>query len=108
MPIPGKSTAAISVRHPCQRENRVLSSATGRGSAARHRGDASIVLSSEEHAAAQAKFGPIYATRYDVLMTNRAGDLAFVIWSAQWRGGEAIVEIVDGEWEFSILSTWIT
>ena len=67
-----------------------------------------VVLSSEQHAAAEAKFGPVFATRYDVLMTNRAGDLAFVIWSAQWRGGEAIVEKVDGEWEFSILSTWIT
>ena len=67
-----------------------------------------IVLSSEEHAAAKEKFGPIFATRYDVLMTNRAGNLAFVIWSAQWRGGEGIVEKVDGKWEFSVFSSWIS
>ena len=71
-------------------------------------GRRTVVLSSEEHAAARAKFGPIFATRYYVPMTNRAGDVAFVIWSAQWRGGEGIVEKVDGEWVFSVLSTWIT
>lgn len=71
-------------------------------------GRRTIVLSPEEHAAAKAKFGPIFATRYDVLMTNRSGDLAFVIWSAEWRGGEGIAEKIDGEWVFDWLSSWIT
>ena len=67
-----------------------------------------IVLSSAEHAAAKEKFGPIFATRYDVLMTNRVGDLAFVVWSAQWRGGEGIVEKIDGQWVYSGLGFWVT
>lgn len=104
------ATCTTGTRDPCQGENGVCR--RGPGVVPRHDaatpGRRTIVLSPEDHGAAKAKFGPIFATRYDVLMTNRTGDLAFVIWSAEWRGGEGIAEKIDGNWVFDWLSSWIS
>ena len=67
-----------------------------------------VVLSPVEHAAAERKFGPIFAAQIELLIVNRTGDLAFAVWSSRWRGGDGIFEKVDTEWLFNGGGVWVT
>ena len=68
-----------------------------------------VVLSSDEHAAAERKFGPMFATEIRPLFINRAGNLAFAAWNVRWRGGAAVFEKIGSEWVMTTKGWyWIT
>lgn len=68
-----------------------------------------VVLSSEEHAAAERKFGPMYPTEVRLLLINRAGNRAFAVWNASWWGGAAVFEKRGSKWvSTGRRSSWIT
>ena len=67
-----------------------------------------IVLSAEEHAASEAKFGPFFPTYIEPITINRDGNLAFATWNRGWSGASGIFEKVGEIWVSIGGSYWIT
>lgn len=67
-----------------------------------------IVLSAQEHAASEVKFGTYFPTRIEPITINRDGNLAFATWSRGWAGGSGIFEKVGMVWVLIGGSSWIT
>lgn len=56
---------------------------------------------------AQSRFGAFYPLRVEVI-SNDAGDQAFIQWDERWRGGAAKAVRENGHWKFETLGNWIT
>ena len=67
-----------------------------------------VVLSPAEHALAEKKFGPIFATRIELFVLDRAQTHALLVWDASWVGGTLRLELVGDSWRITPVSEWIT
>lgn len=67
-----------------------------------------VVMSEAEHRAAEARFGPIFATEVLLFQLDHSGERAIFVWTKRWTGGSGmVVRGPDGTWEASG-GYWIT
>ena len=67
-----------------------------------------VVLTPEELAAAEAKFGVLFATEFPLIEVDGRGEEAVIIWSRRWQGGAAVMHRSDQGWEVEIRNCWLT
>jgi hypothetical protein len=68
-----------------------------------------VVLTPEETAAAQKKFGPFFPQSLELFVLDRSGRRAYAIWSSGWQGGQTLLEErADGTWKATRTTGWIT
>jgi len=67
-----------------------------------------VVLTADELALAEKKFGPIYACRLPLFVLDHDQRRGFVVWDAIWVGGSLRLRREDTEWELETVGDWIT
>jgi hypothetical protein len=67
-----------------------------------------VVLTREQLAAYQQKFGPTFAVDVSELIIRHDGTKARVIFSAQWKGHLSDLEKTETGWVVKVLTIWIT
>ena len=68
-----------------------------------------VVLTPEEMEAAEKKFGPFFPSRLELFVFDRSGRRACAVWSANWEGGQTLLEEnPDGSWKATATTGWIT
>ena len=67
-----------------------------------------VILTPEEQAAAERKFGPFYPTTIELFELDRAGRSALAVWSSGWQGGVIQLEERDGVFTVVDDQIWIT
>jgi len=67
-----------------------------------------IVLTRDQVAHLNARFGPTFPVSLPTIWLNRARTHAVVEWSAGWVGGTLDYRYVKGRWVATVVSEWIT
>ena len=67
-----------------------------------------VVLTADELALAEKKFGPIYACRLPLFVLDHERRRGFVVWTASWVGGALKLRCAGEGWEIETVSSWIT
>ena len=67
-----------------------------------------IIQSREVFNALNAEYGPTYPVSFPVIQANGSETAWFVEWSASWVGGAFIIRLVDGQYQLTVTSSWIT
>ncbi len=67
-----------------------------------------VVLTADELALAEKKFGPIFAYRLPLFVLDHEQRRGFVIWDASWVGGALKLRRSGEDWELDTVSDWIT
>lgn len=67
-----------------------------------------VVLTPEKHRRAVLRFGPVYATTFEVFEVDSEGKRAVAVWNSLWQGGAARLEKTELGWQVVLRSSWIT
>jgi hypothetical protein len=67
-----------------------------------------VVLTADELALAEKKFGPLFACRLPLFVLDHERRRGFVVWDASWVGGSLKLRRADSDWEIETVDDWIT